>query len=333
MENGSAVKPKDKNFKKQWGLNNDGYNGSIFPSGVAGEDINALKAWTITKGSKNIKVAIIDSGVEYTHPDLQNQIDINQIELNGKPGVDDDANGYVDDIYGYNFAYKNGDPMDGYGHGTLCAGVVGASHNLFGVAGVMANVSILPVKFLDNNGSGDLIDAISAIDYALKRGANVLSNSWGTDGKTQALKDAITAANNAGVAFVAAAGNKSANNDTTESYPGNFDMDNIISVGAFSSNGKMSYFSNYGLKKVHVMAPGDEIMSTYTDGQYFPESGTSMSAPFVAGIIGLMLSQEPQLTPLQIRDRLINTSTQTPDLASSSKSGGRVDAYRALINK
>lgn len=333
LESEPISKPKDRSFKKQWGLNNDGYNGSIFPSGAAGEDINVLKAWGITKGAKNIKVAIIDSGVEYTHPDLQNQIDVNQIELNGKPGVDDDGNGYIDDIYGYNFAAKNGDPMDGYGHGTLCAGIVGASHNSVGVAGVMANVSILPVKFLDNNGSGELIDAILAIDYAIKRGANVLSNSWGTGGKTKALEDAIVAARNAGITFVTAAGNQSSDNDTTDSYPGNFDIDNVISVGAFSSNGKMSYFSNYGKKTVHVMAPGEHIFSTYTNGQYFPESGTSMSAPFVAGVVGLMLSQDPHLTPLQIRNRLINTSIKTPDLQSSSQSSGRVDAYRALINK
>jgi len=325
--------PNDKNFKKQWALNNDGRNGSIFTKGLAGEDLNALKAWTLTKGSKKVKIAVIDSGIELTHPDLKNQIDVNLSELNGIEGVDDDGNGFVDDIYGYNFAYKNGNPSDGYGHGTLCSGILGASHNSVGVAGMMAEVSILPVKFLDNNGSGELIDAISAIDYALKRGANVLSNSWGVGAKTQALEDAINAANKSGVTFVTAAGNRSSNNDTTPSYPGNINIENVISVGSYSSKGNLSYFSNFGPKSVHVMAPGEEIMSTYRDGQYLPESGTSMSAPYVSGVIGLMLSIEPGLTPIQIKNRLINTSTKTSRLSEASVSGGRVDAYRALINK
>jgi thermitase len=324
--------PSDKNFKKQWGLNNDGRNGSILTSGLAGEDINALRAWNITKGSKTIKIAIIDSGIEYTHPDLKEQIDINQAELNGQEGVDDDNNGFIDDIYGYNFAYKNGNPMDGYGHGTQCAGIIGASHNAQGITGVMSDVKLIPVKFLSNNGSGELIDAIYSIDYALRRGANILSNSWGVGARSQALSDAIKAALDKKVTFVTAAGNFSSDNDKVDSIPGNYEIENVISTGAFSSKGKLSYFSNFGAKTVHVMAPGEEIFTTYLEGQYYPESGTSMAAPFVSGIVGLLLSKEPNLSPLEIRDRLIRTSTKTPNLSQSSISAGRVNAYRALMN-
>jgi thermitase len=328
-----APAPKDVNFKKQWGMKNDGKNGTIFSSGLAGEDINALRAWSITKGSNTVKIAVIDTGVDYTHPDLKAQIDVNTAELNGKAGVDDDNNGVIDDIYGADFANKDGDPQDGHGHGTHCAGVIGAVHNDIGVAGVMANVKIVPVKFLSDEGSGETIDAISAIDYAMKRGVQVMSNSWGGGEKEQSLEDAISAAEKAGIVFVAAAGNESSNNDTTDSFPANYDVANVISVGSYTSAGAKSSFSNYGLKTVHVSAPGSNILSTYKRGGYTTMSGTSMATPHVAGVVGLLLSVEPKLTPAQVRERLIKTSTKTSKLSTASLSGGRVDAYRALTNK
>lgn len=327
-----APAPKDTNFKKQWGMKNDGKNGSIFSSGVAGEDINILRAWNITQGSKDVKIAVIDTGVDYTHPELKDQIMVNEAELNGKPGVDDDGNGFVDDIYGYNFSAKTADPQDGHGHGTHCAGVIGAAHNDVGVAGVMANVRILPIKFLSDSGSGETIDAIAAIDYGIKRGVNVMSNSWGGGEREQSLEDAIKAAEKAGITFVAAAGNESSDNDSTDSFPANYDVSNVISVGSFTSTGAKSSFSNYGVKSVHVTAPGSNILSTYKNGKYTTMSGTSMATPHVAGIVGLLLSQEPNLTPAQIRERLVNTSVKTTKLQSASLSGGRVDAYRALSN-
>ena len=331
-KNGDEVPaPKDPSFSKQWGMKNDGRNGKIFSSGLAGEDINVLRAWGITKGSKTVKVAVIDTGVDYTHPELKDQIMVNIAELNGIPGVDDDGNGIIDDIYGADFANKDGDPQDGHGHGTHCAGVIGAAHNDSGVAGIMANVQILPIKFLSDSGSGETIDAIAAIDYGIKRGVNVMSNSWGGGEAEQSLQDAIKAANDAGITFVAAAGNDSANNDTTASYPANYP--GVISVGSFTSTGSRSSFSNYGTKSVHVTAPGSNILSTYKGGKYTTMSGTSMATPHVAGIIGLLLSKEPNLTPAQIKDRLITTSTKTSKLSDSSVSGGRIDAYRVLTNK
>ena len=329
------AQPTDAMFSKQWGLSNTGKNGGIFSSGVAGEDINAGRAWDITKGATGdqmIKIAVIDTGVDYNHPDLKDQMDVNLAELNGKAGVDDDGNGFIDDVYGYDFANKDGNPADGHGHGTHCAGVIGASHNGIGVAGVMANVKIVAIKFLSDSGSGETIDAIGAIDYAIKRGVNVMSNSWGGGEKEQSLLDAITAAEAAGITFVAAAGNESNNNDSSSTYPANYEVSNVISVGSFTNAGSKSSFSNYGVKTVHVTAPGSSILSTYK-GKYSNLSGTSMAAPHISGIVGLLLSKEPNLTPAQIRERLIKTSVQTSKLQSASASKGRVDAYRALMNQ
>lgn len=294
------------------------------------------RAWDITKGAlgdKTIKIAVIDTGVDYKHPDLKTQMDINTLELNGRSGVDDDHNGFVDDVYGYDFSNKDGDPMDGNGHGTHCAGVIGAAHNSSGVAGVMANVKIVAIKFLADSGSGETIDAISAIDYAIKRKVHVMSNSWGGGDKEQSLLDAIKAAEAAGITFVAASGNESSNNDLKASYPANYDVSNVISVGSYTSTGVKSNFSNYGVKSVHVMAPGSNIISTYLNDKFSSLSGTSMATPHVAGVVGLLLSMDPKLRPIDIRERLIRTSTPTAKLKAASVSGGRVDAYLALMNK
>lgn len=315
--------PSDPIFNKQWGLNN-----VIQP----GEDINILRAWEVTKGSKNIKIAVIDTGVDYTHPDLLNQMDVNTAELNGVPDIDDDGNGFVDDIYGYNFVLKNGDPKDGNGHGTHCAGIIGAAHNSIGVAGVMAEVKILAVKFLSDAGTGETIDAIAAIDFAIKRGVQVMSNSWGGGQRDQSLEEAIKAADKAGIVFVTAAGNESADNDAIASYPANYQIPNIISVASFTATGNKSSFSNYGLKSVHVTAPGTAIFSTYKKSGYSSLSGTSVASPFIAGIVGLLLSKNDKLTPSQIKDKLIKTSTQTSKLLNVSLSKGRVDAYKALLD-
>lgn len=327
--------PQDSEFSRQWGLYNDGSEQEEAYSSVEGEDLNILKAWEITKGSKTepIKIAVIDTGIDYRHSDLKDQMDVNTEELNGKTGVDDDGNGFIDDIYGYDFANNDGDPMDGGGHGTHCAGVIGASHNEIGIAGVMANVKLVALKFLTDEGEGEEINAVRAIDYAIKRKVKVLSNSWGGTDRVQALEDAIVAANKAGLSFVAAAGNDSADNDSTDSFPSNFNVENMVAVGSFNAAGVKSGFSNFGLKSVHVMAPGSEILSTFKDENYEVLSGTSMATPHVAGVIGLLLTQWPDLTPAQIRSHLISTSHKTDALSKSSVSGGRVDAYSALITK
>lgn len=245
----------DPKFGDLWGLVNTGNNepagsrGNSAPSGIAGVDVNAINAWSITKGSKNVKIAVIDTGVDYNHPDLKANIWTNTAEANGKPGVDDDGNGYVDDIHGYDFANNDGDPMDGNGHGTHCSGTIAAEHdNGVGIAGVMAQAQIVGIKFLTDQGSGSTADAIKAIDYATKINVDIMSNSWGGGGFSQALKDSIVAAKNAGIVFTAAAGNSATDNNSQPHYPSNYDVDNVISVAANNYNDELAFFSCYGSK-------------------------------------------------------------------------------------
>jgi subtilisin family serine protease len=325
--------PKDSDFEKQWGLHNDGKNsGSWWSRGVAGVDISALKAWEVTKGSKEIKIAVIDTGVDYNHDDLVGNIMINELEKNGIEGVDDDGNGYIDDVYGYDFANDDSDPMDGHGHGTHCAGVIGAKHDSKGIAGVNAHVQILPIKFLKDNGSGSLEAALKSIDYATARGVDIMSNSWGGGGRSQALFEAIERAKDAGITFVVAAGNSNSNNDKKPTYPANYKVDNVISVGALDGKGERASFSNYGEKTVHVFAPGVKIYSTVQGNRYKKMSGTSMACPHVAGVAGLLLASEPNLTYSDIKERLMGTSVISTDLNKYTRSG-YVDAHKALTNK
>jgi thermitase len=334
----------DRLFEKQWALHNTGFNGTrkanfggngSVGSGKIGADINALNAWKLTKGDSTnpIKIAVIDTGIDYNHPELKTQMDVNEKELHGQKGVDDDGNGFVDDIYGYDFAYNDGDPYDGDGHGTHCAGVIGAAHNDKGMMGVMAHVKLVAIKFLDDDGNGDDLNAIKAIDYAIQRGVKVISNSWGGDHNLRAMEEAIDAANRAGIVFVVAAGNEGRDNDKNPTYPANYLVPNIISVGAHDSYGDLSEFSNYGKNTVHVLAPGTDIVSTFIGDSYESLSGTSMATPQVSGIVGLLLTLEPNLTPEQVRERLMTTSMHDiDDNHYFSNSGGRVDAFRALLN-
>ncbi|MBK26380.1 MAG: subtilase [Halobacteriovorax sp.] len=330
IEPGKSINAEDASFKKQWGLKNTGWNGGpIWRLGKKGEDINAEKAWGLSRGRSTIKIAVIDTGVDYDHPDLKNNILMNEAEFNGVDGVDDDGNGYVDDVFGYDFANNDADPMDGHGHGTHCAGVIGATHNRSGIRGVMGRVKVLPIKFLGDNGSGTLEGAVRAIDYAIKMKVHVMSNSWGGGGANKALLEAIKAADEAGIVFVAAAGNSTNNNDKNPSYPASYQVDNIISVGSMDGNGKKSWFSNYGKKSVHIFAPGSDILSTVKNGKYKKMSGTSMATPFVSGAIGLLLTHEKNMTPKEIRERLMATSVKNKTLVKYAASG-RLDAYRLL---
>jgi len=332
VDNGSEGQVFDPLFKDQWGLLNTGKNSGGFFGGKAGEDVGMVDGWKLSAGSKEIKVAIIDTGVDYYHPDLVDNMFINTAEANGKAGVDDDQNGYVDDIRGYDFANNDADPRDGHGHGTHCAGVIGALHNDRGIAGIMKKVTIIPIKFLSDEGSGELAGAIEAIDYAAKMGANVMSNSWGGGPFTQSLFEAIERAGKAGIVFTAAAGNSNANNDQAPAYPASYKLDNVISVGSFDGKGKKSSFSSFGKTSVHVFAPGSDIISTIPNG-YEKMSGTSMATPHVSGLVGLLLAEEKTLSPKQVRDRLIATSVAKAKLKDVSVSNGRVSAGRILNNQ
>lgn len=335
FERGPFIKAKDAGdlFSKQWGLKNTGDNsGGMWLPGVAGEDIAAESAWRVTKGSRDVVIAVIDTGVDFTHKDLKDNMWTNTVELNGEPGVDDDGNGYVDDVYGYDFQGNLPSPKDGNGHGTHCAGIIGAVHDGEGTKGVMANVQIMGLKFLADSGAGTLEGAIQAIDYAIMMKADIMSNSWSGGGFSQALEDAIIAAEEAGILFVVASGNKQNDNDKWPTYPANHQVDNVVSVGAFEGSGNRSVFSNYGKWTVHVHAPGSDIMSTVPGDGYRSFSGTSMATPFVSGIAGLILSQNKTMSVKELKEHIIEKSVITRDLAHLSV-GGRANAYRVLDNE
>lgn len=331
--------PQDPSFGKLWGLSNTGNNEPDKPGtgysgvqGKAGADVDAERGWQITKGSKKVLIAVIDTGIDYNHPDLKNNMWTNEKEIPGN-NKDDDGNGFVDDIHGWNAFAKNGNPMDGQSHGTHCAGTIGAQHNNgIGVSGVMDEVSLMAVKFLSDEGSGSLADAVIAIDYATKMNVDIMSNSWGGGGFSQSLFDVITTAKNKGILFVAAAGNDASNNDVRASYPATYQVDNVVSVASHTVNDEISSFSNYGKRTVHVAAPGSNILSTTPNNTYKVMSGTSMATPHVSGVLGLLLAQEGRLPVNVVRERLMATTNPAQAYRRSTKAGGRVSVYNLLTD-
>ena len=323
--------PDDPDFAKSWGLRNTGQQDPGGLAGLAGADIDVLPLWKdgIT-GSRKILVAVLDTGIEWDHPDIQANLYTNPGEIAGN-GIDDDHNGFVDDIHGWNFHDGNANSTDDNNHGTHCAGIIGAAgNNGIGIAGVNWSVSLMPVKFLGSDGGGNLDRAIDALNYARMMKARVINSSWGGGVYSQAMHDAIQQARNAGILFVAAAGNDAQDHDVNPSYPANYDLDNVVSVAATDNRDRLAYFSDYGASTIQLAAPGMRIWSTIRGGEYASKSGTSMAAPFVSGIAALVLSVDPQLTPAELRDRLIRTSIPLASLKGSVVSGGRVDANNAV---
>ncbi|SFR67812.1 S8 family peptidase [Anaeromicropila populeti] len=291
------------------------------------EKISAPGAWDMCTGTSDIVVGIIDSGVDYTHPDLANNIWVNPGEIAGN-GIDDDANGYIDDIHGWNFVDDSNDPMDDNGHGTHVAGTVGAvGNNGTGVVGVNWTTSIAVLKFLDADGSGYTSDAILAINYAEEMGFDILNNSWGGRTYSQSLKNAITAYN--GV-FVAAAGNNGTNNDSIATYPACYTCSNIISVAATTSTDARASYSNYGSTTVDLGAPGSYIYSTYPNNSYATLSGTSMATPHVAGAAALIKSLDPTLTSAEIKTLILSNVDPVSSLNGITVTGGRLNVEKCL---
>ena len=342
--------PNDPHFSLQWALKNTGQKG-----GMPGADIGAPDAWNISTGNRDIVVAVIDTGVDYTHPDLRDNIWTNPgetgIDDNGNDratnGIDDDHDGYVDDVHGINAITGTGDPKDDYGHGTHCAGIIGGvGNNSVGIAGINWNVSIMPLKFLSSSGSGYTSDAIKCLEYVIsmkENGTNirVTSNSWGGGGYSQALYDAIAATRDAGILFVAAAGNSNLNTDYYKTYPSCYNLTNIVSVAASDNTDKLAHFSNYGYSTVDVAAPGVDIYSTMPtypvtmnayglSENYCNLTGTSMATPYVSGLAALISAKNPSYNFLNTKNLILNTAEPVSDLENKVLSGGRINAYDAL---
>ena len=305
-----AQPPSDPLFKYQWHL-------AANTTTTNNNDVAGM--WSDNHTSApSVVVAITDSGVEYDHPDLQQNMWRNSAEIAAN-GIDDDQNGYVDDVFGINLNSKNGDPRDDNGHGTHCAGIIGArANNGIGLSGVLWDTKMMAVKFLDSHGSGDLYDSVKALDYILaqrNRGVNVrvVNASWGAGVYIQPLYDAIARLNSAGIMFVAAAGNSGQNNDTTPNYPSNYLLPNVISVMALDINGRTTSWSNYGYTHNEVMAPGENIGSTYIGGAYKYMSGTSMAAPQISAIVAAGFEYRPNATVAEMRAALLATTDEPFD--------------------
>src|SRR6266542_3346158 len=311
-----------------WGLHNTGQFG-----GLPGADIHAQDGWDIQNSAANIIVAVIDTGVRYTHEDLANNMWNNPGEIAGN-GLDDDGDGYVDDVHGINAIANTGDPNDDHGHGTHVSGTVGAvGNNNVGVVGVAWRVQIMACKFLDSSGNGFISDAIKSMDYARSKGAKVVNASWGSISFTSsALHDAIDSLRQAGIIFAAAAGNSAANNDVRPLYPASYELDNIISVAATMRTDDLAFFSDYGATTVDLGAPGAAIFSCWngSDNDYRYNDGTSMAAPHVAGTCALMMAHYPNDNYQQIISRILSNIDPLPALAGKCVSGGRLNLQRAL---
>jgi serine protease len=326
----ASVTPDDSSFADLWGMNNTGQSG-----GVADADIDAPEAWDISMGSHDVIIGVIDTGVDHTHPDLMANVWTNPAEISGD-GIDNDGNGFIDDMHGINAITGVGDPMDDAGHGSHVSGTIGATgNNGLGVVGVNHNVSIIGCKFLSASGSGSLSDALTCIDYFVdlkNNGINVraTNNSWGGGGFSQALSDAITSSEEANILFVAAAGNDAYDNDAQSSYPSGYPHDSVLAVASTTRTDSMSSFSQWGLTTVDLGAPGSDILSTVPGGGYASYSGTSMATPHVTGAAALAWSVNPELSAIEMKALLMSSGDDNAALAGKTVSGKRLNVNNAL---
>lgn len=285
-----------------------------------------------------ITVAVIDTGVEYNHDDLKNVMWVNTKEIPDN-GIDDDGNGYIDDIYGINTINRlkdgtaSGEVRDTHSHGTHVAGTIGAeSNNLIGIAGIASNVRIMAIRTVPNNGDESDIDVAESLIYAANNGARVVNCSFGKKRNEggKLIPETLEHLNKMGVVVVVAAGNDRTNNDRVLQYPASFEVDNLISVASTTNRGELSSFSNYGEKSVHIAAPGSSIYSTTPRNKYTSLSGTSMASPAVAGLVAEVLSFHPSMTPLEVKNLLMSSSIKSANLKGKTASGGRANLLNAL---
>lgn len=307
----ASVVPNDPQYGTLWGMTK----------------IQAAQAWDTTTGAAVI-VGVIDSGVDYLHPDLAPNIWTNTGETPGN-GIDDDNNGYIDDVHGYDFINNDGDPMDDNNHGTHCSGTIaGVGDNGIGVVGVNWTAKIMALKFLGASGFGNTSDAVTAVLYATAMGAKLTNNSWGGGAYSQALYDAINAAATANCLFVAAAGNS---NSGLIEYPAGYDLDNIISVAATDINDARANFSNYGATWVDLGSPGVDILSTTRNNTYSSFDGTSMACPHVAGAAALIWARAPLLSWANVKDMILSSVDPVASLSGITVTGGRLNLFNAMV--
>lgn len=324
--------PNDFRFRDGtlWNFQNTGQSG-----GAPDADIDAPEAWDTRASASDVIVAIIDTGVRYSHEDLAANMWRNPGEISGN-GVDDDHNGFIDDVHGINALKNDGDPNDDHGHGSHIAGTIGAvGNNEIGVVGVAWKVQIMACKFINPQGDGAISDAIACIDYARRQGAKIINTSWGAPSfNSQALREAIERARSAGIIVVAAAGNSAKDNEVPADavYPASFDLDNILSVLATTRTDELAFFSNYGAGTVDIGAPGADIFSCWnsSDDSYQYFLGTSMAAAHVSGACALAASGFPSENYRQIINRVLSGADPIPSLAGKCVTGGRLNLRNAL---
>ena len=331
----TAASVNDMYFSRQWALANDGSLSNLadHSSAVAGVDINAEEAWALYQGgSRDVVVALIDTGVDITHEDLSGSIWINTDEIPDN-GVDDDGNGYADDVYGWNFYYDNNQVYNGTQdtHGTHAAGTIAAtSNNGLGIAGIVPSerVKVMVLKVLGGGmSSGNTLDMVRAIRYAEANGAAICNLSLGGSVYDPALYQAMASSS---MLFVAAAGNEGNNNDATPCYPASYDLDNLIAVANVSYDGTLSSASNYGAVSVDLGAPGSYILSTTAGSGYGYMSGTSMAAPMVTGAAALVYTYYPDVTAADVRTILLSSVSPLASLTGRTVTGGMLDLAAAL---
>ncbi len=328
--------PNDPGYEFDYALDNQGF----FPNSLADADMDALEAWDITTGDRDTIVAVMDTGVNYLHEDLAANMWVNPGEIPGNER-DDDGNGFIDDIHGYDFGERDADPMDEEGHGTAVAGTIGAvGNNGVGTVGVNWTTQIMALKIAAADGSLDSAAIIEAVNYATMmrlRGTNVrVSNhSYGGGPPSEADRTSIEAHRDANILYVAAAGNGGIDgigdsNDRAPDYPASYPYDNIIAVAATDAADNIASFSNYGINNVDLGAPGVEIMTTMVEGGYGYIDGTSFSSPYTAGVAALVGAHAPTATYSEIRQAILEGVDRIPSMNGKVFTGGRLNARGAL---
>lgn len=337
----ALAEPNDFRFwdGSTWHLRNNGIYG-----GTVGADIEAMAGWDIRTSAAGVTVAVVDTGIRTTHEDIRPNLWVNPGESGldslGRDrrtnGIDDDANGWVDDVHGINVLNRTGNPNDDYGHGTHVAGIIGAAaNNSVGVAGVAWEVKLMGLKFLDGHGHGTISGAIECIQYARDKGAKVINASWGSYSfNSQALRDCIVDLRNNGILFVAACGNSAGDNDVNPLFPASYDYDNIIAVAATNRTDARPAFSNWGRTTVDLAAPGSPVYSAWknSDSDYRYLDGTSMAAPQVAGAAALVWAHSPGLRYDQVKRFILDNAEPVAAFAGKSVTGGRLNIARILQN-